>query len=60
MRKGYLREKNILKLVLAIQYFRKLISLFHKNYSNKSTTISETITIRAQIAKPTMKPIVIK
>ena len=52
----YLEEKNIWGPASAVQYFRKLISLFHKDYLDKPTTTSSAIDIAPPMARPTVKP----
>ena len=39
VKKGYLKEKNTYKLLLAVQYLKKLISCFHKKYLKKLISI---------------------
>ena len=53
--KRYLEEKNIYESILAVQYFKKLISSFYKNHLNKLTTIFMPINILPSMAKPTIK-----
>lgn len=36
--KNHIKNENIQKSILIVQYFLKLISFFYKNNSNKSTT----------------------
>lgn len=40
-----------------MQYLRKLISLFYKNYSDRSMVISQAINIIPPMVKPIVKPI---
>lgn len=54
--KKYLKEKNIWELVLAIQYFKKLMSSFYKDHPNKSTATSESIKMPLSIAIPIVRP----
>ena len=56
--KGYPEEKNIWEPVLAVQHFRKLISLFHKNHLDQPTATFPTIDIAPLIARPIVKPTV--
>ena len=56
----YLEKKNIQKPILAVQHFKKLISLFYKNYFNIPKTTFKTINIASLMANPTIKPIVLK
>lgn len=53
--KHYLEEKNTWKPVLAIEYLRKLISLFHKNHLDKQIAICEAIDIALPMARPTIR-----
>lgn len=39
-----------------VQHFRKLINLFHKNYSDKLTTISKAIDTILLMARPIIRP----
>ena len=54
--KGYPKEKNTWKPVLAVQHFRKLISSFHKDHSEKPTATSLPVNSALPIARPTGKP----
>ena len=56
----YPEKENTRELGLAVQHFRKLISLFHKNYFDKPTATSEAIDTAAPMAKPIIKPTTIK
>ena len=56
--KGYLEEENTWEPVSAIQHLKKLISFFHKNYSNKPTTTSSAIDITPPMVRLTVRPIV--
>ena len=53
--KCYLKKKNTLEPYLVVQYFRKLINLFHKNHFDKPTTIYKAINIASLIGRPTIK-----
>ena len=58
--KNYLEEENILEPALAVQYLRKLINLFYKDYFDKLTAIFEAINIlpimtRSNIRQMTLK-----
>ena len=55
--KEYLKEENIWKPVSAIQHPKKLINLFHKDYSIKPIATSSTINTIPPIARLTVKPI---
>ena len=54
--KGYPEKENIWEPVLAVQYFRKLISSFHKNHPKKPTTTSLPVNSALPMARPTIKP----
>ena len=54
--KGYPEEKNTWELVLAIQYLRKLISSFYKDYPEKPTATSPPVDSALPMARPTVKP----
>ena len=54
--KRYLGEENTWEPASAIQYLRKLISSFYKDYPSKLTAISITINIALLIAEPIVKP----
>ena len=53
--KDYPKEKNTWELYSAIQYLRKLISLFYKDHLDKQTAISKAINIAPLMARPTIK-----
>ena len=53
--KGYPEEKNTWKPALVVQYFRKLIYLFHKDHFDKSIVTSEIINTVALMVRPTFK-----
>ena len=55
--KGYPKEENTWKLLSPVQYLKKLISSFHKDYPKKPTTTSPPIDSTLAIARPTVKPI---
>lgn len=55
--KSYQKEENIWKSYLAVQHFKKLISSFHKDHSDKSTTNFEIINTISPMARLTIKPI---
>ena len=55
--KRYLKKENILTPILAVQYLRKLISLFHKDYFDKLIATSKAINIALSMAMPTIKPV---
>ena len=55
--KGYLEEENTWESASTVQHLRKLISSFHKNYSDKSTAIFPAIDTISPMARPTAKPI---
>ena len=54
--KSYLEKQNTWELASVIQHLRKLISLFQKDYFNKSTAIFEAIDIALLIGKQTIRP----
>ena len=54
--KGYPKEKNTWEPVLAIQYIRKLISLFHKNHPEKPIATSPPVDSTPPMTRPTVKP----
>ena len=56
--KSYPKEENTQEFVLAVQYLKKFISLFYKDYPNKLTAILKAIDTAPQIARPTIKPAV--
>ena len=53
--KGYLEEKNTWNPFLAVMHFRKTVSIFHKDYPEKSTAISASLDFTLPIAKPTIQ-----
>ena len=52
--KRYSKEENTWELVLAVQYLKKVIGPFHKDYPDKPTATSSAI----HNVPPTIKPIV--
>ena len=54
--KNYLEEENTWKPYLAVQYLKKLISLFYKDYPNKPTATSKTINTTLPMVRPIIKP----
>ena len=54
--KKYPEEENIWELASVIKHLRKLISLFHKNHSNKLIVTFSAINIALPIARLTAKP----
>lgn len=54
--KGYLGKKNTLELLSAIQYPKKMISLFYKDHFDKPIAISTPIDTVLLIAQLTIKP----
>ena len=50
--KGYLEEKNTWEPSLAVIYFRKFISTFHKEYPEKPTAISSPLDSVPLMIKP--------
>ena len=54
--KGYSKKKNTWEPVLAVQYLRKLISLFHKDHQKKPTAIFPPVNFALPIAKLIIKP----
>ena len=52
--KGYPEEINTWEPSSAVIHFRKLISTFHKEYSEKSTTTSPLLDSASLMAKPTV------
>ena len=54
--KEYLEEENPWEPDSAVQHLGKLISLFYKDHSGKSTATSLTINIAPPIARTTVKP----
>ena len=55
--KRYLKEKNILELVLAIQHLKKIINSFYKDYLYKLIAIFKAMNIVLLMARPIIKPI---
>ena len=53
--KGYPEEENIWKLVLAVQYLRKLIHSFHKNHSKRPIITFPPVNSALPMARPTIK-----
>lgn len=54
--KGYLEEKNTWEPTSAIQYLRRLVTTFHKNYLDKPTATSPLIDIAPPMTKSTIRP----
>ena len=54
--KNYSEEKNIWKLLSIVQYLKKLISSFYKDYLERPTATSPPINSTPLIARPTVKP----
>lgn len=54
--KNYLNKENIWEPDSTVQYLKKLISSFHKDYSNISTLTFEAIDTVPSIDRPTVKP----
>ena len=54
--KGYPEKENTWEPVLAVQHLRKLISLFHKDHSEKPIATSPPVDSALPIARPTVKP----
>ncbi len=52
--KGYPEEENTWEPSLAVIHLRKLISIFHKEYSEKPTVISPSLDSAPPMAKPTV------
>ena len=52
----YLEEENTWELASAVQYLRKLISLFYKEHPDKPTAISPIIDTALLMARPIVKP----
>lgn len=50
--KGYLEEENTWESMLAVQHFRKLLSIFHKDNPDKPTATSFSINIAPPMAWP--------
>ena len=53
--KKYLEEENIGELALAVQYLKKLFSLFHKDYPDKPIVTFLTINTTSPMVRPTVK-----
>lgn len=53
LEKSYLEEKKIQELISAIQHLRKLIIIFHKDYSAKPTAKSQLINTVPSMTSPT-------
>ena len=53
--KNYLKEENTWELYLAVKHFKKLISLFYKNFLDKATTIFKALDTPSLMAKPIIK-----
>ena len=53
--KKYWKEKNICKPYSAIQYLKKFINLFYKNYSNKLMATFKAINTTTLIARAIIK-----
>ena len=58
LKKSYLKEKNTWEPALAIQYFQRFVTAYHKNNSEKSTTISTPVNTALLMARPTASLIV--
>ena len=54
--KRYPKEENTWEPASAIQHLRKLISSFHKDYSDKPTATSPAIDTAPPMTRPTVKP----
>ena len=54
--KGYPKDKSTWEPASAVQHFRKLVSTFHKNHSDKPTAISPPIDLASPMAKRTAPP----
>ena len=54
--KGYPEVENTWEPASAVQYLRKLISSFHKDHLDRSTTTSLAINTASPMARPTVKP----
>lgn len=55
LKKKLFKKKTIYKCILAIQYFEKLINLFHKNYLNKLIVILILFGITLPITRSIIK-----
>ena len=58
--KRYLKEESTWKPLSAIQYLKKLISCFHKEYSEKPTATSLPIDSASPMARPIVRPTPLK
>ena len=58
--KKYLKKENTWKPSFAVQYLKKLINSFHKDYPEKPTTTSLPIDAALSMARPTVKPTSLK
>ena len=54
--KSYPKDKSTWEPASAVQHFRKLVSIFHKDHPNKLTTTSLLIDLALPIAKHTAPP----
>ena len=54
--KGYPEEENTWEPASMVKHLRKLISSFHKDYSDKPTATSLAIDTAPPMARPTVKP----
>ena len=54
--KGYPEEENTWEPASAVQYFRKLISLFHMDHPDKPIATSPAINTAPPMARPTVTP----
>ena len=55
--KRYSEEENTWEPASAVQYLRKLISLFHKDHPNKPITTFPTINTASLMDRLTVKPV---
>ena len=55
--KRYSEEKNIWKPASTVQYLKKLLNSFHKNYLDKPTAVFPSINTAPPMARPIAKPI---
>ena len=53
--KNYPKEENTWEPILAVQHFRNLISLFHKDYPEKVTATFPPVDSAPPMARPTVK-----
>ena len=60
MWKGYPEEENIWESSSTIQHLKKLINFFHKNHPEKPTATSLPIDFALPIARPTVRPTLLK